>query len=392
VGDVEETADLIAYYCDQVDAHDGFVHPMSSFTPEEATVSVMKPYGVFGIISPFNFPLALAGGPAGAALVAGNTVVLKPASDTPLVGLRLADMAAEADLPPGVFNVITGGGASAGQVLVDHPDVAGLVFTGSREVGMRLIQRNAARPAPRPCVAEMGGKNPAIVMDSADLEAAAEGVMRAAFGAQGQKCSACSRVYVANGILDRFLERLAARTADIVIGNPLERDVWLGPVINARAVETYEQAVAQARADGGTVVVGGRRLTEGDYAHGHFVAPTVVTGLSLDHRLFTDELFVPITAVAGVDSLDEALELANRTSYGLTAGIFTRDPQEIDRFFDRIEAGVVYANRRSNATAGSWPGVNSFGGWKASGSTGRGAGGPYYMPQFLREQSRVRVD
>jgi 1-pyrroline-5-carboxylate dehydrogenase len=157
-------------------------------------------------------------------------------------------------------------------------------------------------------------------------------------------------------------------------------------------VETYERAVAQARADGGTVVVGGQRLTAGAYAHGHFVEPTVVTGLPLDHRLFTDELFVPITAVAGVASLDEALELANRTSYGLTAGIFTRDPKEIDRFFERIEAGVVYANRRSNATAGSWPSVNSFGGWKASGSTGRGAGGPYYMPQFLREQSRVRAD
>ena len=167
--------------------------------------------------------------------------------------------------------------------------------------------------------------------------------------------------------------------------------MWHGPLINARAVATFERAVDTARRDGGRIVAGGRRLTEGPYAHGHYVEPTIIEDLASDHRLFSEELFVPITMVAGIASLEEGLELANATEYGLTAGIFSEDEQEITTFFDRVEAGVVYANRRANATAGAWPGVNPFGGWKASGSSGRGSGGPHYVQQFLREQGRVRV-
>ena len=266
------------------------------------------------------------------------------------------------------------------------------MFTGSRDVGMAVIRGNATREVPRPLIAEMGGKNPALVLASADLEKAAEGVMRSAFGAQGQKCSACSRVYVAHEVRERFVDLLAEKTAAIVTGDPLDRTVWHGPLlINARAVERFEEAVAAAVRDGGRVVVAGRRLTEGRHAHGHFVEPTVIDGLPASHRLLADELFVPITAVAGIASLEEGLELANDTTYGLTAGIFSQDEREVAAFFDRMEAGVVYANRRANATAGAWPGINPFGGWKASGSSGRGAGGPYYLQQFLREQSRVRV-
>ena len=391
LGDVEETAELIAYYCDELERHDGFLTVMGTLRPDEENLSVMRPHGVWAVISPFNFPLALAGGPASAALVAGNTVVLKPASDTPWLGLTLHDMAVEAGLPPGVFNVITGRGATVGQALIDSPGVGGVVFTGSRDVGMAVIRGNATREVPRPLIAEMGGKNPALVLASADLEKAAEGVMRSAFGAQGQKCSACSRVYVAHEVRERFVDLLAEKTAAIVIGDPLDRTVWHGPLINARAVERFEEAVAEAVRDGGRVVVGGRRLTEGRHAHGHFVEPTVIDGLPASHRLLADELFVPITAVAGIASLEEGLELANDTTYGLTAGIFSEDEREVAAFFDRMEAGVVYANRRANATAGAWPGINPFGGWKASGSSGRGAGGPYYLQQFLREQSRVRV-
>ena len=391
LGDVEETADLIAYYCDQVELHDGFVKPMDTLGPNEENLSLLRPHGVWAVISPFNFPMALAGGPAGAALVAGNTVILKPATDTPFVGLRLAEMTVEAGVPPGVFNVLMGGGPTVGQALVDNPDVGGVVFTGSKLVGMQLIRSNAARSIPRPFIAEMGGKNPALVMASADLDKAAEGVMRSAFGAQGQKCSACSRVYVAHEVRDQFLALLAEKTAAIRTGNPLVRDVWHGPLINARAVATFERAVEEGVGDGGRVVTGGRRLTDGPHAYGHYVEPTIIDGLTPDHRLFTDELFVPITVVAGIDSLEEGLDLANATEYGLTAGIFSEDEQEISTFFDRIEAGVCYANRRANATAGAWPGVNPFGGWKVSGSSGRGSGGPYYVQQFLREQSRVRV-
>ncbi len=391
LGDVEEAADLIAYYCDQMEEHRGFVRAMGTLGPGEENYSVLRPYGVWAVISPFNFPLALAAGPAGAALVAGNTVVFKPASDTPLLGYELSELMRRAGIPPGVFNFVTGGGATVGQALVDHPDVDGIVFTGSKEVGLKLIRDNATRPIPRPLIIEMGGKNPALVMPSADLDKASDGVMRSAFGAQGQKCSACSRVYVAREVRDRFLELLVEKTRRIRIGNPLERDVWLGPLINEAAVRTYERAVEEARRDGGRILCGGRRLTEEPFAHGFFVEPTLIDGLAPDHRLFREELFVPITVVATVESFDEAIALANRTEYGLTAGIFSEDETEIRQFFDRIEAGVLYANRRAGATTGAWPGINSFGGWKASGSTGRGTGGPYYLQQFMREQSRVRI-
>jgi 1-pyrroline-5-carboxylate dehydrogenase len=228
-------------------------------------------------------------------------------------------------------------------------------------------------------------------MRSADLDKASDGVMRSAFGAQGQKCSACSRVYVDKGVRDRFVEALVEKTRKMKVGNPLDRDVWLGPVINEAAVRTYEDAVARARRDGGRILTGGRRITAEPFNHGYFVEPTIIDGLPADHPLFSEELFVPITVVADVVSLDEAIELANRTEYGLTAGIFTGDDRELQQFFDTIQAGVLYANRRAGATTGAWPGINPFGGWKASGSTGRGTGGPYYVQQFMREQSRVRV-
>jgi 1-pyrroline-5-carboxylate dehydrogenase len=286
---------------------------------------------------------------------------------------------------------VTGGGGTVGQELVDNNDVDGVVFTGSKDVGMRLIRDNALRAFPRPLVIEMGGKNPALVMPSADLDKASDGVMRSAFGAQGQKCSACSRVYVSKPVREAFVRLLVEKTEKITVGNPLNRGIYLGPVINEDAVKTYERAIERARLDGGKILTGGRRLTDGDLAHGYFVAPTIIDGLPVDHPLFAEELFVPITLVGDVKSLDEAIALANSTEYGLTAGIFSEEDREIDEFFNRVQAGVTYANRRAGATTGAWPGINSFGGWKASGSTGRGTGGPYYVQQFMREQSRVRI-
>src|ERR671931_169593 len=391
VGDVEESADLIEYYCNEGEKHDGFTTKLGTLGPGEENYSVLRPYGVWAVISPFNFPLALAAGPSGGALVAGNTVVFKPASVTPLLGYKLYEMMMEAGVPAGVFNFVTGGGSTAGQELIDNPDVDGIVFTGSKDVGMHLIRDNASRAVPRPLIIEMGGKNPALVMASADLDKASNGVMRSAFGAQGQKCSACSRVYVARSVRDEFVRLLVEKTKKIKIGNPLNRDVYLGPVINEDAVKTYERAVSQAKADGGKILTGGRRITDGELAHGYFVEPTIIDGLPTSHPLFSEELFVPITVLGDVMTLDEAIDLANSTEYGLTAGIFSEDDREIQQFFDRIQAGVTYANRRAGATTGAWPGINSFGGWKASGSTGRGTGGPYYVQQFMREQSRVRI-
>jgi len=391
VGDVEEAADLMSYYCDQIERHHGFVEPMGTLGPGEENVSVLRPYGVWAVISPFNFPMALAAGPAGGALAAGNTVVLKPATDTPLLGEKLYQMTVEAGLPPGVFNFVTGPGSTAGQELIDNDGVDGIVFTGSKEVGLKMMRDNAARAMPRPLIVEMGGKNPAIVTSSADLDKASDGVMRSAFGAQGQKCSACSRVYIQQDVRQKFVDLLVEKTKRIKVGNPLERDVWMGPVINEAAVKTYLSAVERAKRDGGAILTGGRRITEPPLDRGYFVEPTIIDGLPPDHPLFSEELFVPITVLADVLTLDEALNLANRTEYGLTAGIYSEREDELTTFFERIQAGVTYANRRAGATTGAWPGINPFGGWKASGSTGRGTGGPYYVQQFMREQSRVRI-
>ena len=389
MGDVTETADLIRYYCEQMERHAGFDRPMARLSSHEETRSILRPYGVWAVISPFNFPAALAGGPVSAALLAGNTVVLKPSPEAPLTALALYAAFREAGVPAEALQLVHGPGEPTGAALVDHPGVDGLLFTGSKEVGMGILRR-FTRDYPKPCITEMGGKNPAVVMPSADLDAAAEGILRSAFGLQGQKCSACSRAYVHRDVKDRWLEILVEKTRSLVIGDPTRHGVFLGPVIHERAYDTFQAASDTARRDG-KILTGGEVRREGALAHGYFVAPTVVDALPLDHDLFRKELFVPLVCVATVDSLEQAIEHANRTDYGLTAGLFSGDPDEIDTFLERIQAGVVYVNRRAGATTGAWPGVQPFGGWKGSGSSGKSSGGLYYVQQFLREQSRTVV-
>ncbi len=391
LGEVEEAADLIRYYAKTAEDNAYYDHPMD--TLGEATVhtrSILRPHGVFAVISPFNFPLALSTGPSAAALMAGNTVIFKPASAGALSGAALAEAYRDAGVPDGVFNLVMGPGDTVGQELQENSGIDGIVFTGSYEVGFELYRRFST-VFPRPCIVEMGGKNPAIVTGSADLEEAAEGIMRSAFGFGGQKCSANSRVYVDRGVHDEFVRLLVEKTEQITVGDPLPREVWLGPVIDERAVARYRDAVADARRDG-TVFIGGETLTDGALARGNYVEPTVVGGLPADHRLVRDELFVPFTAVHAVDSLDEALALSNESVYGLTAGVYAEDPAEVQQFLDRIEAGVLYVNRRAGATTGAWPGVQPFGGWKGSGSTGKAGLSMYYVAQFLREQSHTIVD
>lgn len=389
MGDVTETADLIRYYCDQLESNGGFERAMGQFTPQEKTFSVLRPYGVFGIIAPFNFPAALLAGPASGALAAGNTVVLKPSAEAPLAGLRLYEIFRGAGVPAAAIQIVFGPG-STGEALANHPGLDGLLFTGSKDVGLSLLRR-FSREYPKPCITEMGGKNPAIVMPSADLDAAAEGVMRSAFGLQGQKCSACSRVYIHADVKDEFTKLLVDKTAGISIGDPARTNAFLGPVIHERSFDTHRRASEEARRDG-RVLAGGNPSQEDGRSHGYFVQPTIVDGLPTSHRLFRDELFVPFVALAAVHSLDEALTLANDTEYGLTAGFFGAEQAQIVTFLERIEAGVVYVNRRAGATTGAWPGIQPFGGWKASGSSGKASGGLYYVQQFMREQSRTIVD
>jgi 1-pyrroline-5-carboxylate dehydrogenase len=236
----------------------------------------------------------------------------------------------------------------------------------------------------------MGGKNPAIVTDKADLDKATDGVMRSAFGFGGQKCSACSRVYVHRAVYDDFVNRLKEKTEKLVVGNPLQKDVYLGPVIDESAVSTYERASEEAKKNG-NVFLGGERLTDGEFAKGTFVQPTIAE-LPLDSWIWKEELFVPFVAVAPYDDLDEAIRLSNDTEYGLTAGFYSEDRAEIDKWLNSVEAGVIYVNRRAGATTGAWPGVQPFGGWKGSGTTGKAGGGPYYVQQYLREQSRTVIE
>jgi 1-pyrroline-5-carboxylate dehydrogenase len=241
----------------------------------------------------------------------------------------------------------------------------------------------------------MGGKNPAIVCDSADIDEAAEGVMKAAFGFDGQKCSACSRVYVHNKVKDQFLKLLVEYTQNRVkVGDPTKKDTFMGPVINQEAVDLYLKSAEDARKNG-KLLFGGKQIKEGDgstplatsFARGFFVEPAIAE-LPKTHRLFQEELFLPFVVVTGVDSFEEAMTEANNSAYGLCAGIYSHNAKEVKYFFDHIQAGVTYSNRRAGATTGAWPGVNSFGGWKGSGSTGKSALGPYYVQQFMREQSR----
>lgn len=393
MGDVAETAALIRYACDQLEQNNGFVYkmgrdPLKGYTAHN--VSVLRPYGVWLVISPFNFPAALLGAPAGAALVAGNTIVMKPATDTPLTGRLLAECFRDGGVPAGAFNFVTGPGRSVGQTLIDSPEVAGITFTGSYDVGMSIFRSFANGGYPRPVILEMGGKNPAIVTKNADLERATTGIVRSSFGLQGQKCSASSRILVEAPVYDELVARLVEATNELVIGEPTDRATSMGPVVNASSYQDFKdfnEELSQA----GRFVTGGHVLTEGEFGHGYFCTPTLVVDVPIEHRLWKTEMFLPISTILKVHNLEEALRIANDVDYGLTAGIYGTK-EEGDYFFENIEAGVNYLNRPQGATTGAWPGFQSFGGWKGSGSSGKNAGGPHYLQLYMHEQSRTVIE
>jgi len=392
LGEVQECVDLIHYYVDQYAQNRGYAQKMGALTPGEQTLSILKPYGVFVVIEPFNFPLALAVGALAAALVTGNTAVFKLASATPWSAQNLLECFRDGGIPEGVVQMVQGGGAEVGQALVRHPRAAGIVFTGSYQTGMALLREFAVGGRwARPCLVEMGGKNPGIVGASADVGKAVTATWKSAFGLSGQKCSALSRVLVQAAIADEFRGRLEEAVDGLALGDPVRRATFMGPVIDARAVERYFQAVAQARTRGGRILSGGGdiRRERPELAHGHFVAP-VIAQLPHDHPLTGQELFLPFLQVTTFDTIAEALAMANDVPYGLTAGIFSRDEDEIAYFLDHIEAGCTYVNRPTGITTGAWPGVNPFCGWKGSGGSGKGFLGPYYVAQFMREQSQTR--
>jgi 1-pyrroline-5-carboxylate dehydrogenase len=393
LGDVAETADLIRYCCYQMEKNDGYIiemgkDPLVGYTA--TNFSVLRPYGVWLIISPFNFPAALTGGPMGAALATGNTIIIKPATDTPWIVRLLAECFRDAGFPEGVVNFVTGPGSTLGQALIDSLEVDGVTFTGSFKVGMKIFRDFADCRWIRPTILELGGKNPAIVSRHADLERATAGIVRSAFGLQGQKCSACSRIYIEETVYEALVDQLVSKTSQLIIGDPTERPVFIGPVINQDAYQKYSEFTREL-SQAGKILTGGEHAIEGVLAKGFYCTPTLVADLRLNHRLWKHEMFLPITTLTRVKNLDEAMRHANDIPYGLTAG-FYGSKEETEWFFKNIEAGVTYANRPHGATTGAWPGFQAFGGWKGSGSTGKNVGGHYYLPLYMREQIQTVIE
>jgi 1-pyrroline-5-carboxylate dehydrogenase len=393
LGEVQETVDFFHHYADDYEANGAFDRPLPN-DPIEGVIStnrsILKPYGVWAVIAPFNFPLALAGGPTAAALVTGNTVVLKGASDTPWAGRLLADSVRDAGLPAGVFNYLIGSGETVGEAMVGDPRIAGMTFTGSAEVGMAMVRRMAGGAYPRPCIAEMGGKNACIVTAGADLDRAAAGIIRSAYGMGGQKCSALSRLYVEESVAQPLLQRLTDGIAAIRVGDPTEQANWLGPVINRRAWDGYAGYADQLAAPGTRILAGGGKLTDGEMARGFYVEPLLAEAAA-DHPLWRREMFLPILMVQRYSDRNQAMRLANDTELGLTAGFYGA-PSQVGWFLANIEAGVTYANRGQGATTGAWPGYQPFGGWKGSGSTGKAIASFYYLALYQREQSQTVVE
>jgi 1-pyrroline-5-carboxylate dehydrogenase len=302
----------------------------------------------------------------------------------------LAECFRDAGLPDGVCNFVTGPGRTLGQALIDSPEVDGVTFTGSFDVGMKIFRDYAQGRYVRPIILELGGKNPAIVSRNADLERAAVGIVRSAFGLQGQKCSACSRVYIEEPVYDKLVDRLVELTNKLVVGDPTERNVYLGPVINQGSYQDFKDFTEEL-SQAGRFLTGGKVLSQGALAKGYFCAPTFAADVPVTHRLWQHEMFLPITTVAPIKSLEEGMRLGNDVNYGLTAG-FYGSQEETAWFFQNIQAGVTYANRPQGATTGAWPGFQPFGGWKGSGSSGKNAGGHYYLPLYMHEQIQTLVE
>ncbi len=384
IGEVDEAIDYFRYYAHVLEENKGFIRNMESkIYGNETTYSVMRPYGVWLIYAPFNFPLAITTTMSLGAIITGNTAIIKPSPKAPLSAYNLVKILLEAGFPAGVANYITGDATEIMKYTENYID--GFAFTGSKEVGHMLL-KELYNINPRPVVLELGGKNAVIITSNADLKKAVEGVARGAFGFGAQKCSATARVYVEEKVYDDFIKLIIERTKEIKIGDPTKKETFLGPLIDKTAVEKYKKFVNQAINDGGKILIGGKVIDE---ENGYFVEPTIIVNLPRNSELWKTEFFTPILLVEKIKNLDEGITLANDVDYGLTAGIFSEDKKEIEYFFDRIEAGVVYANRIYGATTGAMPGVQSFGGWKHSGFTGKNAGGPFYLFNFLREQSRT---
>ncbi len=379
-GDVAEGIDFLEYYAREMLRFAQRV-PLTPFAGEDNEMHYI-PLGVGVVIPPWNFAFAIMAGMTSAAIVTGNTIVLKPSSDSPVIAARFVELLESCGLPPGVVNLVTGSGGAIGDVLVSDPRVRFISFTGSKEVGLR-INRLAAEAQPgqhwiKRVVAEMGGKDGIVVAADADVAAAVEGVASAAFGFQGQKCSACSRAIVEAPVYDDFVRRLAERVDTITVGDPADPRNFMGPVINERSRDKIESYITIGKGEG-TLLAGGERAAE----EGYFLEPTVITDVAPTAMIAQEEIFGPVLAVIKAKDYDDAIAIANNTEFGLTGSVYSRDRRKLERARDEFHVGNLYLNRKCT---GAMVGVHPFGGFNMSGTDSK-AGGPDYLLLFLQAKS-----
>ena len=365
-GDVQEAIDMSFYMGGEGRRLYGQTTP--SELRDKFNMSVRMPIGVVGVITPWNFPIAIPSWKIAPALVCGNTVVFKPATDTPLLGERFVEVLAEAGVPPGVVNVVHGGGGEVGDALVRHPDVPVITLTGSRETGVAVL-KNAADGLKHVHL-ELGGKNAVIVLDDADVDLAVEGILWSAFGTSGQRCTAASRVIVQRGVYDALQSKLVAAAEALRLGPGWEDDTDVGPVINGRALEKIHSYTGIGREEGARLLTGGEIASDGDLGKGFFYRPTIFADVEADMRIAQEEIFGPTTALIPVDDVDEAVRAANGVRYGLSSSIFTRDVNTAFRAMRDLQAGITYINAGTIGAEVHLP----FGGTKDTGNGHREAG------------------
>lgn len=365
-GDVQEGIDMAYYMAGEGRRLFGYTVPVE--LPNKSGMALRDPVGVVACITPWNFPVAIPTWKMFPALVAGNTIVLKPASDTPESALRLVEILYEAGLPEGVVNIVFGSGQEVGEALIHHPDVSIISFTGSTESG-RHVAVEAAQSLKRVSL-EMGGKNAVIVLDDADLDLAVEGILWSAYGTTGQRCTACSRLIVHRAVHDRLLEKLVPRVEALRLGDGLDEQVEVGPVINASQLEKIHSYVEIGRGEGATLVTGGARVEGEALAGGHFYRPTLFKDVRPDMRIAQEEIFGPVLSVIAVDSFDEAIAVNNATKFGLSSAIYTQDINKAQRAVRDLTTGILYINSGTTGAEIQLP----FGGTRGTGNGHREAG------------------
>jgi len=370
-GEVQRAINVVEFFAGEARRITGETIP--SELPFNFCYTIKQPIGVVAAITPWNFPIAIPIWKMAPALVAGNTVVFKPATLTPLTAAILAEIFEECGTPPGVLNVVFGGGREVGDTIVTHPAVSAVSFTGSNDVGTGIYGAAAARGIK--CQCEMGGKNPIVILGDADLELAVESTVQGAFGSTGQRCTATSRAVVVDAVADEFLERLDAKTAQLVVGNGLDPKTNVGPSVDRSQLETVLAYVDIGRREGARLVRGGERLADSGRDKGWFVAPAIFDRVDANMRIAQEEIFGPVLSLIRVKDPAEAMRVANGVRYGLSASIYTSDVAAMFRFVDRLEAGIIHVNSPTVGGEAHIP----FGGTKA---TGVG----------LREMGRVAID